>query len=488
MYTIIIKNKGNILNRKRGGPDMPFGFYLRCFYGFVIQLLPCSLLLPLPFDSEKAPQPRRRSFLLPALVALGFSLCFPPVAWWGMTKTDRGNLVDNLYMLLAILAVTAVFFMLFHANNARKLTVLFIVISYAAVQFFLSNMLMDFLPFQKADLVYDDATLAAFTIVTAVLLPPMVLFMKRTVKDYLRHLTDSRLQPEFVFLLVVFVLYLVLNALYASLWVELRDRFQLGFQYFIPYSLFLSLLLMFTFFSTIRLAVTKSRNAEQALELALMQQDYHHIEESMQQQRQALHDMRQLLRSISAIARDGTKEELLKYLDESLENAEVSDTRFCANSCLNGILQYYAALAEKQGIRFSVQAVCGRLPFSNTDMTILFSNVLDNALRAAAEFGGANPGICPEVRFTADQIEDQFAVLIENSCLSVSRSKASLSGTDAGQDVWLSADAFQSMHRGGYGLKRVEMIAGKYEGYARFSFDPDRHLFITRLILPLSEV
>ena len=246
--------------------------------------------------------------------------------------------------------------------------------------------------------------------------------------------------------------------------------------------------MMFTFFSTIRLAVTKSRNAEQALELALMQQDYHHIEESMQQQRQALHDMRQLLRSISAIARDGTKEELLKYLDESMENAEVSDTRFCANSCLNGILQYYAALAEKQGIRFSVQAVCGRLPFSNTDLTILFSNILDNALRAAAEFGGANPGICPEVRFTADQIEDQFAVLIENSCLSVSRSKASLSGTDAGQDVWLSADAFQSMHRGGYGLKRVEMIAGKYEGYARFSFDPDRHLFITRLILPLSEV
>jgi hypothetical protein len=31
------------------------------------------------------------------------------VAWWGMTKTDRGNLVDNLYMLLAILAVAAVF-------------------------------------------------------------------------------------------------------------------------------------------------------------------------------------------------------------------------------------------------------------------------------------------------------------------------------------------------------------------------------------------
>ncbi len=467
---------------------MPFSFYLRCFYGFAIQLVPGSLLLPLPFGRKNDSRERRRSFLLLAMVSLGFSLCFPPVAWWGMRKTDCGNLVDNLYMLLAILAVAVVFFIIFHVNHVRKFTVLFTVISYAAVQYFLSNMLMDFLPFTRAELVYDDATLAEFTIVTAILLPAMALFMKRTVKDYLSHLTTSRLQPEFVFLMVVFAVYLVMNALYASFWVELRDRLQLGFEYFIPYSLFLSLLLMLTFYSTIRFSVTKSRNAEQALELALMQQNYHHIDESMQQQKQALHDMRQLLRSISAIARDGTREELLKYLDESLENAEVSDTRFCANPCINGILQYYAGLAEKQGIRFSVQTVCGRLPFSNTDMTILFSNVLDNAVRAAAEFGEANPEICPEIRFTADQIEDQFAVLIENSCLSVSRSKASLSETDTGQDVWLSADAFQSMHRGGYGLKRVEMIAEKYEGYARFSFDTERHLFLTRLMLPLSEV
>ena len=58
------------------------------------------------------------------------------------------------------------------------------------------------------------------------------------------------------------------------------------------------------------------------------------------------------------------KEELLKYLDESLENAEVSDTRFCANSCLNGILQYYAALAEKQGIRDQVKIMVGGAPIN----------------------------------------------------------------------------------------------------------------------------
>lgn len=122
-------------------------------------------------------------------------------------------------------------------------------------------------------------------------------------------------------------------------------------------------------------------------------------------------------------------------------------------------------------------------------MTILLSNVLDNAVRAAAEFGEANPETCPEIRFTADRIGDQFAIQIENSCLAVSRSDAVDSEAAAGRDGWLSADAFLSTHRGGgYGLKRVEMITAKYEGYAWFSFDPDRHLLITRLMLRLSEV
>ena len=44
-----------------------------------------------------------------------------------------------------------------------------------------------------------------------------------------------------------------------------------------------------------------------------MRQSYTHIEENMQQQKRALHDTRQLLRNIAALAKDGTKDGLLKY-------------------------------------------------------------------------------------------------------------------------------------------------------------------------------
>jgi hypothetical protein len=148
--------------------------------------------------------------------------------------------------------------------------------------------------------------------------------MRTRLKNYLEilgHTDHSRL--ELGFLVVVLVLYLVLNALYSALWIQLRDALRLNFVYFIPFSLFLSLLLIFTFYCTINLSVFKARSAQQSVELALMRQNYDHIEENIGQHKRALHDTRQLLRNISTLAKDGTREDLLKYIDEAMEYTTV---------------------------------------------------------------------------------------------------------------------------------------------------------------------
>ena len=167
-----------------------------------------------------------------------------------------------------------------------------------------------------------------------------------------------------------------------------------------------------------------------------------------------------------------------------MEYTTVSDTRFCANPCVNGLLNYYAGLSEAQGIGFSARAVCDRLPFSDADMTILLGNALDNALRAAAEFAKAYPDARPEIRFTADTINDQFAIQIENPCLAVSYAE----DFPRRNKNWLSADAFASMHGSGYGLRRMEKISGKYGGHAWFSFEAKNRIFVTRLMLPVGGV
>lgn len=468
---------------------MSFGLYLRSFCGFALQVIPCTLLLMIPFREEDFAKSKRGACFRLTLLSIGFSLCYPLIVWLNTGRVTNSNLDDNLFMLAAIAGVTAVYVRITRVNLIRKFSALFIVISYAAVQFFLANMLMDFLPLEKQDMTYNDATLAAYLIVTAGLLPLTALFMRSRMKNYLDILgRTSHSRLELGFLVAILVLYLVLNALYSALWIKLRDTFQLSFIYFIPFCLFLSILLIFTFYFTINLSVFKARSEEQAVELALMRQNYTHIEENIGQQKRALHDTRQLLRSISALAKDGTKEELLKYIDEAMDYTTVSDTRFCANPCVNGLLDYYAGLAEAQGIGLSVRAVCDRLPFSDADLTILLGNALDNAIRAASEFGKAQPDPRPEIRFTADTINDQFAIQIENPCLAVSYAAAFREGKRAGGEDWLPADAFRSTHGGGYGLRRMEMITGKYGGHAWFSFDAKKQVFVTRLMLSVSEV
>ena len=208
------------------------------------------------------------------------------------------------------------------------------------------------------------------------------------------------------------------------------------------------------------------------------------MKENIEQQKRAMHDTRQLLRNVGTLAKEGKQEELLKYIDEAMDYTTVSDKRFCPNACVNGLLNYYAGLAEARNIDFSARAVCDRLPFSNADMTILLGNALDNAVRAASEFGGAVPDSKPEVHFNADIINDQFAIQIENYCLSVSFAAGFQKGNCSG-DGWFP---FKSTHGGGYGLKRMEMITGKYGGNAWFSFDAKKRIFVTRLMLPVSEV
>jgi len=447
------------------------------------------MLLPVPFRDEAFARGKRWACLGLAVLSVGFSLCYPLIVWLNIDQAVNSNLDDNLFMLVAIAGVTAFYARITQVNLIQKFSALFIVISYAAVQFFLANMLMDFLPLKKQDMTYNDATLVAYLIVTTVLLPLVALFMNSKLKKYLEilgHTNHSRL--ELGFLIAMLVLYLVLNALYSALWIKLRDTLQLSFVYFIPFSLFLSILLIFTFYFTINLSVFKARSAEQAVEIALMRQNYTHIEENIERQKRALHDTRQLLRSISALAKDGTKEELLKYIDEAMDYTTVSDTRFCENPCVNGLLDYYAGFAEAQGVSLSVRAVCDRLPFSDADLTILLGNALDNAVRAASEFSKARPDSRPEIRFIADTINDQFAIQIENPCLAVSYATPFREGNHVGGEDWLPADAFKSMYGSGYGLRRMEMITGKYGGHAWFSYDAKDRVFVTRLMLSVSEV
>lgn len=134
---------------------MSFGLYLRCFCGFALQLVPCAMLLPVPFRDEAFARGKRWACLGLAVLSVGFSLCYPLIVWLNIDQAVNSNLDDNLFMLAAIAGVTAFYARITQVNLIQKFSAQFIVISYAAVQFFLTNMLMDFLPLKKQDMTYN---------------------------------------------------------------------------------------------------------------------------------------------------------------------------------------------------------------------------------------------------------------------------------------------------------------------------------------------
>ena len=105
---------------------------------------------------------------------------------------------------------------------------------------------------------------------------------------------------------------------------------------------------------------------------------------SQQQTRAYRHDLRHHLQYISACIENGRGEQAQEYIQSICSEIEASKvTTYCENEAANLIFSAFAARAEAQGVKFSLQAVLPHiLPISESDLCVLLSNALENALHA----------------------------------------------------------------------------------------------------------
>ena len=470
------------------GVLMAIYFILRHFIGFALQMTPATLLLLLPFDPVCFRLPAKRQWLAFIGVSLGLSAIYSGLAYATYTvNPDAGFLFGNAFMIAGIAVVVAMFFRLINERAMRKLFVVFMVIAFAAVQYSLANALLANMPRQLAvqdGQSYDNNTFLAYLIVTAALIGPVALFFRRPLRVYIRSIQPTGSRGEIMLLIVLTAIYLALNALFTMFWARFHLSADINQSYYIPVILLQTAMLLIVYYSVIRLSNQHSEESERQLETAIIRSDHERIQKDMEKQREHLHDMRQLLRVMSVIAKNGSREDMQNYIDESVEHIHITDKRFCADRQLNGILQYYASMAANQGIDFSVQAMCGDLSFiSGIDLTVMLGNVLENAIRAAREWRTQHSQEPASIRFTADDRKSLLRIQVENSCENVVC--AAPAPADGG-DGFLPAEAFQSTSGSGEGLRRVATIAKKYEGVASFRYDENARRFITRITLVMS--
>ena len=444
-------------------------FYLRHAIGFFTQIYPCTLLCFLPFSKENLRFSWKRIFGWLTAGMLLLSALFP------LIHPSEGGVTHDLYMVFAVSLFASAFFWLLRETLIKKMLVINLVMFYAVSLYWLVNLVLPF--FNGGDSggeVYGPKDLFLWVPITVITLHVAVQAFRRVVRDLIREIETKSMRREFLVVWFSTLIYFGMTIYYNStVNYASSDFWQL---YGIP-SLLMFLEQCLVYWLLLRESVRRRRDSDYQKTLEIQQFQYENITREMENDRRMRHDMRHWLGGLSALLEQNKPEEMKAYLAEVIDQTARGENRiYCQNSTVNGLLQYYVGLARNEDIRCRVQADCGDLTISPTDLTVVFGNVMENAIRACRDF--------PEGRYITIQVGTfggSMVIQIENPCKGIHPS-----GRYRLEGGFLPAAAFLSPRAGGgYGLSSLEHTARKYGGDAWFRYDETAKTFTTRIRMNL---
>lgn len=459
---------------------MSFSFYLEHLAGSCLALFPIALALFLPYERERRRVRRLARYIL--FAALGaVSTLYPLLA-------SAGN--SGLYLALAMLALVVAFYCLIQDSFTRKCATLFVSMFCLKSQVVLAvgyRAARDIVSGEKAEyrLAFDGSSVLMFFLGAAVLVPLIAVFERRILKPYLRNVSRRIVWLEMLLLAVVDIVFCLLTFFFVGLFIAIAsEASEVPVWFVIPGLLFFILALFAVYFIILRTTLLRTREVEDRLQTELLRENSANLQRAMAHSHEIYHDLRQLLRQLNAMSERRGFSDLEPYIEKIVSLTERTDTVFCENKCLNALFQYYTGCANENQIAINISAICGEVSVEETDLTLLLANALENAINGAVEYR-KQTGKDPDVSAIVGIIKHRLLIQITNSCIAVHYDP------DVAEDEknkLLPADAFLSPREdGGYGLKRIDRIADKYQGTARFQFDGIKSRWTTRIAIPIKQ-
>ncbi len=203
-------------------------------------------------------------------------------------------------------------------------------------------------------------------------------------------------------------------------------------------------------------------------QLSIQQEHYRELTDRVEESIRLRHDARHHFTTISALLDQGRLDQLRAYLAEyQTEQIPQNRTVLCRCLTVDAILQYYRKLCAENGIRFAVQAdLPPDLPFSDTDLTILFGNLVENACEACLSPDVPSPSVLLKTAYT----EEGLYLRVENTYTNPIRT--------AHNGRYLS-----TKHSGvGIGTESVRAVTTRLDGQIRFQTQAGK--FQVSVILP----
>ncbi len=448
--------------------------------GFFIQFFPCAIMIFLPFPQDMYRFRRRRIFSVVTISAILLSLFF--AVFMCIDTGIKTALFANLFMLLSILITLAAYFFIVSDSFVKKLLVFFVVMSYAALQYCLVNVLIgfssDFLNITmtlRANEVYSWYDITLYLITSAFMLPLMLTFLIRILRIYICEVKTYYMRREsfvLIFSTIVFIAMMI--------YVDVVYYYMAYKSYLLMLMLFFVLLLyqIFIYWLIFHESLQRERDSELQRTVEIQQLQYKKIAEDIENTRKMRHDMRHHYNSLNDMICRGQLDEIKDYLSELIDTTVSHDNKtYCKNMTVNGLLQYYIGIAANENIRCEVQADCDKLSIEASDLTVIFGNALENAINACKK--------CPDnrwIKLKIGTVQGSLAIEISNSCMGVNINHHLQS-----EDGFSPAETFLDSHNGvGYGLRSIAHTAQKYGGSAKFRFNAEEGTFTARIRLNMN--
>ena len=204
--------------------------------------------------------------------------------------------------------------------------------------------------------------------------------------------------------------------------------------------------------------------------LLQLEKDFLHIDQQNREELMKIrHDLNNQLSYVNALLTEQKYEEAQNYLNGLLEQKEGYLESFsCPNLVISGIVNLELTKAKIAGKKIKFRAVVPpRLPFEDSDLLSLITNVVDNAIE----------NFVPE----NDKDKINVSILTQQDYLRITCFNTVAEETTK-RKFSLSTTKGEKAH--GYGTKIIKNIAEKYRGYSTFTIDGTK--FVCDVVLDMS--
>lgn len=203
--------------------------------------------------------------------------------------------------------------------------------------------------------------------------------------------------------------------------------------------------------------------------LAMQVMQYDGLNQRIALARQGRHDLRHHILSMETLVNEGNMEGIRSYLAEIGEKYQLEGSlSYCSNTTVNGVLTFFSEQARKEGIEYKVNiGIPEDVRISKTDLSILFGNLMENAVEACSRQRSGEK----KIHVRGQTTQNTLALTIDNTYESIPSKDR--------------RGRFRSMkHSGaGIGTESVKSIVARYNGVIEFETKGD--LFCVSVMLYL---